>query len=156
MRSCLKRRRRRPGRSYTGCAASIQHPNQPDPLQLVPAGATTHSTSVGGRNAPNQRNTRSRRWNRKLGALRRYLRGWASHNNGIYKQKKTELQNTISSLDIDAEVRDLTEIERELLDLSRDHLTKLLREEEVRFFLIIKSRLFTKRLSRSVSFFKDF
>jgi len=26
-----------------------------------------------------------RRWNRKLGALRKHLRGWARHHHGVYK-----------------------------------------------------------------------
>ena len=29
------------------------------------------------------------RWNHKLGALRRFLRGWSRHTNGVYKQQKT-------------------------------------------------------------------
>ncbi|WVZ90237.1 hypothetical protein U9M48_036553 [Paspalum notatum var. saurae] len=53
------------------------------------------------------------RWNNKLSALRRFLRGWAAQTNGEYKKKKAELQNTICSLDIEAEVRDLNENELE-------------------------------------------
>jgi len=74
------------------------------------------------------------RWNNKCNALRRHLRGWASHFNGVYKQRKVELQSIINDLDIAAEVRDLTEPEQENLAQSRDQLTKLLREEEIKYY----------------------
>jgi len=48
------------------------------------------------------------RWNHKLGALRRFLRGWACHTNGVYKQEKAELRSVINDLDVDAEHRDLS------------------------------------------------
>jgi hypothetical protein len=69
-----------------------------------------------------------------LGALRRALRGWASNTNGVNKQKKKSLQLTINELDIAAEVRDLTEHEREQLAQARDDLVCLLREEEIKYF----------------------
>ena len=28
------------------------------------------------------------RWNRKMGALRKHLRGWAGHQHGLYKMQK--------------------------------------------------------------------
>ena len=69
-------------------------------------------------------------WKNKLSALRRHLRGWAAHNGGVYRQQKAELQSTITELDTTAEVRDLTDFEREQLAQSRDHLTILLRERK--------------------------
>ena len=74
------------------------------------------------------------RWNNKCSALWRHLRGWASHISGVYKQRKVELQSIINDLDIAAEVRDLTEPEQENLAQSRDQLTKLLREEEIKYY----------------------
>ena len=68
--------------------------------------------------------------NKKIGALRKYLRGWASHTNGVYKQQKTTLQSTIHNLDIAAENRDLTEDERSQLDQARSDLAKLLIEQD--------------------------
>lgn len=73
-------------------------------------------------------------WNNKCSALWRHLRGWASHISGVHKQKKVELQSTINDLDIAAMVRDLTEPEQENLAQSRDQLTILLREEEIRYY----------------------
>src|SRR5436190_21063537 len=75
-----------------------------------------------------------------MGAFRRYLRGWVSHNNSSFKQKKLELQSTISFMDVAAEVRDLTEVEREQLDQSRDQLTSLLREEEIKYYQRAKTK----------------
>ena len=66
--------------------------------------------------------------------MRRHLRGWASHFNGVYKQRKVELQSIINDLDIAAEVRDLTEPEQENVAQSRDQLIKLLREEEIKYY----------------------
>jgi hypothetical protein len=74
------------------------------------------------------------RWNNKCSSLRRHLRGWASHISGVYKQRKVELQSIINDLDIAAEVRDLTEPEQENLAQSRDQLTRLLREEEIKYY----------------------
>lgn len=74
------------------------------------------------------------RWNNKLSALRRYLRGCASHTTRVYKQEKAELQSTINNLIIAAEVRDLTESKRVHLAHSRNQLTKLLREEEIKYY----------------------
>ncbi|KAJ1297556.1 hypothetical protein BS78_01G385600 [Paspalum vaginatum] len=80
------------------------------------------------------------RWNYKLSALRRSLRGWAAQTNGDYKKKKSELQNIICSLDTEAEVRDLNETELECLTQSQDQLTKLLREEEIKFYQQAKAK----------------
>ena len=58
------------------------------------------------------------RWNRKLGALRKYLRGWtARHKHG----QKHNLQ----TLDTLAETRLLTDGEREQLANARDGLINL-------------------------------
>ncbi|KAJ1290602.1 hypothetical protein BS78_02G256700 [Paspalum vaginatum] len=80
------------------------------------------------------------RWNNKLSALWRFLRGWAAQTNEEYKKKKSELQNIICSLDSEAEVRDLNETELECLSQSRDHLTNLLREEEIKYYQRAKAK----------------
>lgn len=80
------------------------------------------------------------RWNNKLSALCRFLREWAAQTNVAYKKKKSELQNSISSLDTTIEVRDLTEHEQVCLAQSPDHLTKLLMEEEIKYYQHAKTK----------------
>lgn len=74
------------------------------------------------------------KWNRKLEALRRHLRGRAVHSNGAYKQQKNSLQQTVLNLDIAAENRLLSDGEREQLEQARENLTKLLMEEEFQYY----------------------
>jgi hypothetical protein len=74
------------------------------------------------------------RWNRKMSALRRHLRGWAANNVGIYKQQKGNLISTIDKLDVEAESHDLTTQERHDLSQARDQLARLLREEELKYY----------------------
>jgi hypothetical protein len=62
-----------------------------------------------------------------------HLRGWASHISGVYKQRKVKLQSIINDLDIAGDIRDLIELEEENLNQSRDQLTKLLNEEEIKY-----------------------
>jgi hypothetical protein len=80
------------------------------------------------------------RWNNKLSALRRFIRGWAAQINGEYKKKKSDLQNTICSLDVQAEVRDLNVEELECLSQARENLIKLLREEEIKYYQRAKEK----------------
>jgi len=74
------------------------------------------------------------RWNRKLGALRKHLRGWARHHHGVYKTQKENLQSIVTNLDTQAENRTLTDEERNQLESARDDLIKLLREEEINYY----------------------
>jgi len=90
-------------------------------------------TTVKGRNS-------IQRWNNKLSALRRFLRGWAAKTNGDYKKKKQHFQDNICFLDTTAETRELTDEEQNKLAHSRDHLVKLLREEEIRYYQRAKAR----------------
>lgn len=69
-----------------------------------------------------------------MSALRRHLQGWAAHTSGSYKQEKNTVQNIIDELDITTEVRELTDSEREHLAQSRDQLSRLLREEEIKWY----------------------
>ena len=74
------------------------------------------------------------RWNRKMGALRKHLRGWARHPHGVYKAQKENLQKVVTNLDTQAEIRNLSQGERDQLETACDDLIKLLREEELRFY----------------------
>jgi len=47
----------------------------------------------------------------------------------VYKAQKENLQSVVTNLDIQAEIRTLTEEERNQLESARDDLIKLLREE---------------------------
>jgi hypothetical protein len=69
-----------------------------------------------------------------MGALRTHLGGWARHHHGLYRIQKEQFQHIVTMLDMQAEQRTLTEVEREQLENARDDLTKLLREEELRFY----------------------
>jgi uncharacterized protein (UPF0147 family) len=62
-----------------------------------------------------------------------HLRGWASHISRVYKQRKVKLQSIINDLDIARDIRHLIELEEENLNQSRDQLTKLLNEEEIKY-----------------------
>jgi exonuclease III len=91
-------------------------------------------------NGPTKGRNSVQRWNSKMSALRRCLRGWATNYSGQYKQKKADIQGTIIDLDVAAEVRDLSEVEQNLLAESKDQLAKLLREEEIRFYQRAKTK----------------
>jgi hypothetical protein len=77
-------------------------------------------------NKPVQGQNSVQRWNRKMGALRKHLRGWAGHQHGVYKQQKQNLQSIITTIDTTAENRILTDGEREQLESARDNLIKQL------------------------------
>jgi hypothetical protein len=74
------------------------------------------------------------RWNKKMSLLRRHLRGWASHTIGLYKQHKAFLLSMINDLDVAGEVRILSQAERDQLTGARDQLTRLLRDEEIKYY----------------------
>jgi len=69
-----------------------------------------------------------------MGALRKHLRGWARHHHGVYKAQKENLQKVVTNLDTQAEIRNLSQGERDQLETARDDLIKLLWEEELRFY----------------------
>ena len=50
----------------------------------------------------------------------------------MYKAQKENLQSVVSNLDIQAEIRTLTDEERNQLESARDDLIKLLQEEELK------------------------
>jgi len=69
-----------------------------------------------------------------MGALRKHLQGWACHHHGVYKAQKECLQSVVTNLETQAELRNLTNGERDQLESARDDLIKLFREEELRFY----------------------
>ena len=73
------------------------------------------------------------RWNRKMGTLRRHMRGWARYHHGVYKAQKENLQKIVTNLDTEVEINNLSQGKRDQLENARDDLIKLLREEELRF-----------------------
>jgi len=85
-------------------------------------------------NRPVRGNNPVQKWNNKLSALHRHLRGWAANKVGLYKTQKQSLQATINQLDVEAEARHLSEVEQNDLALAREHLAQLLREEEIKYF----------------------
>ena len=58
----------------------------------------------------------------------------ARHHHGVYKAQKENLQKVVTNLDTQAEIRNLSQGERDQLETARDDLIKLLREEELRFY----------------------
>ena len=73
-----------------------------------------------------------------MGALRKHLRGWARHHHGLYKAQKLNLQSVVTNLDTQAEIRTLTDEERNQLESARDDLIKLLQEEELKYYQFAK------------------
>ena len=53
------------------------------------------------------------RWNRKMGELRKHLRGWSCHHHGVYKAQKKNLQKVVNNLDIQAEIKKIYLMGRE-------------------------------------------
>ena len=56
---------------------------------------------------------------------------WVAHNNGQYKAHKQKIQISINEQDLAAEIR-------ESLTLTRDQLSHLLREKEIKYFQMAK------------------
>ena len=74
------------------------------------------------------------RWNNKIRALRTHLVGWARHTSGLLKKEKERLSSIIDALEALAEVRLLSEQEIELKSQSNAQISKLLREEELKWY----------------------
>ena len=53
---------------------------------------------------------------------------------GVYKAQKENLEKVVTNLDTQAEIRNLSQGERDQLETARDDLIKLLREKELRFY----------------------
>ena len=54
------------------------------------------------------------KWNNKMCALRKFLRGWARHTAGILKKEKLRLSSIIDDLEALAEIRALSDLELEI------------------------------------------
>ena len=74
------------------------------------------------------------RWQNKIRRLRQYLRGWAKHTAGAYKQEKKRLIAGLDELDKKAETSILTDNEINLKHYLKERLISLLREEEIKWY----------------------
>ena len=74
------------------------------------------------------------RWQNKIIRLRQYLRGWAKHTAGAYKQEKKRLIAGLDELDKKAETSILTDNEINLKHYLKERLISLLREEEIKWY----------------------
>ena len=74
------------------------------------------------------------RWNNKISALRKHLKGWARHMVGLLKNEKLGLSSIIDELEAAAEVRPLSSQEIELKNRSNTEMAGLLREEEIKWY----------------------
>ena len=70
----------------------------------------------------------------KIRRLRQYLRGWAKHTAGAYKQEKKRLIAGLDELDKKAETSILTDNEINLKHYLKERLISLLREEEINWY----------------------
>ena len=52
----------------------------------------------------------------------------------MYKTQKENLQSVVTNLDTQAEIKTLTDEERNQLESARDDLIKLLQEEELKYY----------------------
>jgi hypothetical protein len=85
-------------------------------------------------------NTLILRWNHKMHALRKHLSGWASHIVGILKTEKLRVSTIIDELGAYVEVRPLTSMEVDLKSQYNAQLAGLLREEELKWYLVLKAQ----------------
>ena len=74
------------------------------------------------------------RWQNKIRRLRQYLRGWAKHTAGAYKQEKKRLIAGLDELDKKVETNILTDHEINLKHYLKERLISLLREEEIKWY----------------------
>ncbi|XP_024310192.1 uncharacterized protein LOC112268600 [Brachypodium distachyon] len=70
------------------------------------------------------------RWQNKIRHLRRFLRGWAKNQSGLYKKERDRLLHIIDTLDVKAESSPLSATERDALRDANDFVSKLRRDEE--------------------------
>ena len=80
------------------------------------------------------------RWQYKIRHLRQFLRGWAKNNSGVYRKEKEILLKIINDLHIKAESTSLDMDERVNKREAEVSLTKLLREEKLKWALRAKVR----------------
>jgi hypothetical protein len=74
------------------------------------------------------------RWNNKLRALWKHLRGWARHVAGILKAEKLRLTCLIDDLEALAETRLLSPQEIDLKNQYNAQMASMLREEELKWY----------------------
>ena len=91
-------------------------------------------------NRPVRGNTPIKRWNNKIRALRKHLRGWARHLAGLYKKEKRRLSEIIDHLEAIAEMRLLSEQELDMKNQANEKIATLLRPNGNRKIQIYKIR----------------
>ena len=74
------------------------------------------------------------RWNNKIRALQKHLRGWARNIADLYKKEKKRLSEIIDHLESIAEVRLLSQQELETKNQANEEIARLLREEEIKWY----------------------
>ena len=84
------------------------------------------------------------KWNNKMRALRKFLRGWARHTAGILKKEKLRLSSIIDDLEALAEIRALSDLELEIKSQLNAKLARMLREEELKWYQHSKSQFILK------------
>jgi hypothetical protein len=86
----------------------------------------------------NKGSTPMKKWQNKIRALRRYLRGWDKNMNKVYKKEKKEVTLKIEQLDRKAETTKLLPHEVDLKHCLNARLLQLLREEEIKWYQMSK------------------
>ena len=74
------------------------------------------------------------KWQAKIRRLRQYLRGWAKDYLGAFRKEKNELLSLLDVFDKKAEIQPLQSHELDLRHHLKVRLSKLLREEETKWF----------------------
>jgi hypothetical protein len=80
----------------------------------------------------------------KIRRLRQHLRGWTKHTSGVNKKEKKELLDKLDSLDKKAETSLLSPQELDVKQCLNSRLSRLLREEEIKWFQWSKAKHFLK------------
>ena len=73
-------------------------------------------------------------WQHKLRKLRKKLKGWINNVVGVYRKQKHELLSKIDILDKECEIFGLTLENREYKNFLEEQLSKILKEEEIKWF----------------------
>ena len=80
------------------------------------------------------------KWQNKIRHLRKFLKGWAKNLSGKYRKEKERFLAIIEELDLKAESAMLTVSERDALKEANDKITKLRREEEIKWLQRAKTK----------------
>jgi hypothetical protein len=87
----------------------------------------------------NKGSTSLEKWQNKIRALQRYLKGWVKNINRSYKKEKKEIMGKLEQLDKKAEITMLLPHELDIKHCLNVGLIQLLREEEIKWYQRSKS-----------------